>query len=267
MHFVPVANDYWKGSFWFMSESYSWIACQGHPSVNVIDHGHCTAHVCICVHICVFLHMPSPSHTHPNIVSTRGNASYIWINIGFLRCLQDDRQQITWQYDKHRNTKPLHHNRQKKFIGMAANTFWIMFPTWSKHKRAFNLFWCFTVDTNMRFDWRHFQPRLCNHKHMTAPKNAILPGQNWGFCPFLVQTFRQNQHLTSSNLGCFESLIFHRIFPTQDRFFFFCPPPFHFLFWRWFFPVSTTFSSPDVCPTFRARRARRLPDVFPTFAC
>ena len=26
MHFGPVANDDWKGSFWFMSESYSWIA-------------------------------------------------------------------------------------------------------------------------------------------------------------------------------------------------------------------------------------------------
>ena len=30
--------------------------CQGHPSVNAIDHGHCNAHVCVCVcvHICVF---------------------------------------------------------------------------------------------------------------------------------------------------------------------------------------------------------------------
>ena len=28
--------------------------CQGHPSVNVIDYGHCNAHVCVCAHICVF---------------------------------------------------------------------------------------------------------------------------------------------------------------------------------------------------------------------
>ena len=148
---------------------------------------------------------------------------------------------------------------------MAANTFWIMFPTLSKHKRAFNLFWCFTVDTNMRFDWRHFQPRLCNHKHMTAPKNAILPGQNWGLCPSPVQKFRQNRHLIF-NFGCFESLIFTKFLASQDRFLFsnFLPPPLQHVFFGGFFHVSTSKNLPDVpdvCPTFRARR---LPDVCPT---
>ena len=41
--------------------------CQGHPSVNVIDHGHCNAHVCVCVHICVFF----SAHAQPFSFSSK----------------------------------------------------------------------------------------------------------------------------------------------------------------------------------------------------
>ena len=55
MYFGPVANDHWTR---FILVHVRIILmnclCQGHPSVNVIDHGHCNAHVCVRVHICVF---------------------------------------------------------------------------------------------------------------------------------------------------------------------------------------------------------------------
>ena len=107
----------------------------------------------------------------------------------------------------------------------------------------------------MRLDWRHYQPRLCNHKHMTAPKNAILPSQNWGRCPSPAQKFRQHRHLTSSIFGCFESLIFTKFLASQDR----------SLFSNFFAHLR---SSRCLFPFFSrlhlqklARRARRLPDV------
>ena len=92
---------------------------------------------------------------------------------------------------------------------------------------------------------------------MTAPKNAILPGQNWVFCPSPVQKVSQNCRPTSSNFGCFESLIFTKFLASQDRLLFSIFSPLFQIFFG-----STTFSSPDVCPTFRARRS--VPDVCPT---
>ena len=101
---------------------------------------------------------------------------------------------------------------------------------------------------------------LHHHKHMTAPKNAILPGQNWGFCPSPVLKISPKSHLTSSIFGCFESLIFTNFWHHRTGSFFriFCPPPFQ---WRCFFPFFHHLPVPKTCPT-SARRS--VPDVCPT---
>ena len=84
---------------------------------------------------------------------------------------------------------------------------------------------------------------------MTAPKNAILPGQNWGLCP---KKCSQNCRPTSSNFGCFESLIFTKFWASQDRFLV-------FQFLSTSVPLEVIFSSFHHLQL--ARRARRLPDV------
>ena len=105
---------------------------------------------------------------------------------------------------------------------------------------------------------------------MTAPKNAILPGQNWGFCPSPVQKFRQNRHLTSSISGCFGSLISQNFWHHRTG------PLFEFLPTAapaGVFSLFFTFPPPQTCPTCPTF-ARRLPDVLcptlpdvcPTFA-
>ena len=100
---------------------------------------------------------------------------------------------------------------------------------------------------------------------MTAPKNASLPGQNWGFCSSPVQTFRQNRRLTASIFGCFESLIFTIFGITrQVPFFeFFCPPPLQQVFFPFFsrFHLQKLARRARRLPTSCARSARRLPDV------
>ena len=97
---------------------------------------------------------------------------------------------------------------------------------------------------------------------MTAPKNAILPGQNWGLCPSPVQKLSQNCRPTSSNFGCFESRIFTKFLVSQDSFFQF----FHLcskFFLEVIFSVFTTFSSAShpTCPTFARRSVPDVPDV------
>ena len=93
------------------------------------------------------------------------------------------------------------------------------------------------------------------------------------FCQAKIRVFAllrsnisQKCRPTSSNFGCFESLIFTKFLASQDRFpfFQFFPPLFH---GGDFFSVSTTFSSPDVpdvCPTFARRSVPDVPDVCPT---
>ena len=108
---------------------------------------------------------------------------------------------------------------------------------------------------------------------MTAPKcNSARPKLR--SLPFSGPKISQKCRPTSSNFGCFESLIFTKFLASQDRFLFF--QFFHLCSMEVIFfqfpppsarPTCPTFARrlPDVpCPTFRARRARRLPDVCPT---
>ena len=273
MHFGPVANDYWKGSFWFMSESYSWIASvRGIPLwmqliMDIVVH----MSVSVSIYVCFSAHAQPFSFSSKYFLHKRqcilhldkhwtfkvssmidnrllDNMTNIWTQIN---CITMDRINLLgWQQTRFESwSQPCPNTKGRSTCSDALQ--WTQ--TWGLIDDIFS------PDSATINTWRCPKMQLCQAKIRVF---ALLRSKNFPKTPPNIFKF-----------WVFWKSNFHKIFGITGQ------VPFFAIFstsvpWRWFFfsfhhlqLARRARRLPDVpCPTFRARRARRLPDVCPTSA-